>query len=83
MTARSCPVTIFSLGNEAWRQCCCRGKGERSSYPFGASECKWMESVYKFTNDLYVEWKAWMSELICSFFDLAKLPTETKFNHVE
>lgn len=32
----SCPVSIFSLGNEAWRQRCFGGKGERSSYPVGA-----------------------------------------------
>lgn len=42
-----------------------------------------MESVYEFANELYVQWKDWMSELICSFFDLAKLPTETKFSHLE
>lgn len=42
-----------------------------------------MESVYEFANELYVQWKDWMSEFICSFFDLAKLPIETKFSHLE
>lgn len=57
-----------------------RGKEFIPCWCFGASECKWMESVHQFAKKLYVQWKDCMPEFICSFFDLAELPTETKFN---
>lgn len=62
-----------------------QGKRGKEFIPFCMNfcECKWMESMYEFANELYVERKDWVSAFICSFFDLAKLPTETKFNHLE